>query len=443
MPSGFTLRPKVDSERSDNWEPYALKSDPTKDWWEHIFGLDDGFYIYGELNKRSIGTRADVSEDDIPSISSEDGELTNITCYARGMATPPGIRPYQLHATVHGYGNYLELVGDEGYVTHSYACVEYLDLEDDLWTLELGGFVSGSGLWGERYFDYVYAIINYVPYPPTCYQQSIVVSDDIKTLTVSETRYRYYTWLKARGYEVQIKETEEVIYTDEVEDDRSFRKMQWFEGARYTEREIDIGDYVRCGITYRVRSWGETDDGIGYGAWVEFTLVCPRNYPLSPILFPARPRKEIESLKRDCINFEESMSDICLVFNNNNRVIKLYLQEIYGDAIHVESSNLRDILPSQQLIILHGKDLDLKAIINNFIKNISDMFILINDSNTIIKQWLDDYEPDEAGHEFTDVKMKPIVISEDLSKAMDDLFEGIEDNVTILNANLEVLKERF
>lgn len=165
------------------------------------------------------------------------------------------------------------------------------------------------------------------------------------------------------------------------------------------------------------------------------------DYPLAPIMFPVKNRTT--TLKHDCINFEESMSSICLVFNNNVKVTRLYLQEVYGDATHPESSNLREILPSQQLVKLHGKDLDYNAIIHNFIKNISDMFILINENNSIVKQWLDDYEPNEEAHEFTDVVIKPIVVGNDLNKAMDDLFEGVMDNVTILNANLEVLKERF
>lgn len=168
------------------------------------------------------------------------------------------------------------------------------------------------------------------------------------------------------------------------------------------------------------------------------------DYPLAPVMFPAKVQKSI--LREKCRNFEESMSDVCLVVNHNTTVTRRYLQETYGDTTHPESSNLRFILPSQQLIKLSNKDLieeDFKAIINNFITNISNMFILINENNTLIKTWLDDYEPDEAGHEFTNVKMRPITIGEDLSKTMDNLFEGIIDNVTILNMNLEVLKERF
>jgi hypothetical protein len=172
-----------------------------------------------------------------------------------------------------------------------------------------------------------------------------------------------------------------------------------------------------------------------------FVIEKAYDYPLSPIMFPAKNRST--TLKQDCINFEESMSDICLVFNNNVKVTRLYLQEVYGDTTYPENSNLREVLPSQQLVKLHGEDLDFKAIINNFISNVSDMFILINENNALIKQWLDDYEPDELGHDFTDVKMRPIIIGEDLSKTMNALFEGIIDNVTILNMNLDLLKERF
>ena len=173
--------------------------------------------------------------------------------------------------------------------------------------------------------------------------------------------------------------------------------------------------------------------------WVELAVVY--DYPLAPVMFPAHARGS--TLKQKCRLFEESMSDVCLVLNHNVNVTRRYLQETYGDTTHPESSNLRYVLPSQQLVKLLKEDADYKEIINNFMTNAQSMFTLINDNNTLIKGWLDDYEPDEEGHEFTDVKMRPMVIGKDLSKTMDTLFEGIIDNVTILNANLEVLKERF
>jgi len=213
-----------------------------------------------------------------------------------------------------------------------------------------------------------------------------------------------------------------------------------YEGTWGDHINLLVGKY-ESNVSYKV--WTLTiPNSSGYIAGsIGVNVDVVEDYPLAPVMFPAKERGT--SLREDCKNFEESMSDVCLVFNNNVKVIRLYLQEVYGDTTYPESSNLREILPSQQLVKLHGKDLDYNAIINNFIKNISDMFVLINDNNTLIKHWLDDYEPDEAGHEFTDVKMRPIVVGKDLDKAMDDLFEGIEDNVTILNANLEVLKERF
>lgn len=178
--------------------------------------------------------------------------------------------------------------------------------------------------------------------------------------------------------------------------------------------------------------------------YIELEAVAVYDYPLSPVLFPAQHKGT--PLRKKCIHFEESMSDICLNMNNNTKVIREYLQLTYGDTTYPESSNLRDVLPSQQLVKLMNKDLteeDFKAIINNFMTNISSMFTLINENNRLVKTWLDDYEPDEEGHDFTDVKMKPIILDKDLSKTINSLFEGITDNVTILNMNLEVLKERF
>ena len=173
-------------------------------------------------------------------------------------------------------------------------------------------------------------------------------------------------------------------------------------------------------------------------AWIELQVY---DYPVVPVLFPAHIKGS--TLKQKCRHFEESMTDICLAVNHNTTITRRYLQETYGDTIHPESSNFRYILPSQQLVKLLKKDANYKEIINNFITNISSMFTFINDNNTLVKAWLDDYMPDEIGHEFTDVKMRPIIVGEDLSKTMNELFKGIEDNVTILNANLGVLIERF
>ena len=214
------------------------------------------------------------------------------------------------------------------------------------------------------------------------------------------------------------------------------------------------GTYIYCGGTTTNAIWkidvsdmskvAELAYGTGINALVVSLAPALYDYPLAPIMFPAKVRKS--SLREKCVNFETSMSDVCLVFNHNVRVTREYLQLTYGDTTYPESSNLRYVLPSQQLVRLSNKDLteeDFKAIINNFITNISGMFTLINENNTLIKTWLDDYKPDEAGHEFTNVKMKPTTVGKDLSKTMDELFEGIIDNVTILNMNLEVLKERF
>lgn len=214
------------------------------------------------------------------------------------------------------------------------------------------------------------------------------------------------------------------------------------------------GTYIYCGGTTTNAIWkidvsdmskvAELAYGTGINALVVSLAPALYDYPLAPVMFPAKVRKS--SLREKCVNFETSMSDVCLVFNHNVRVTREYLQLTYGDTTYPESSNLRYVLPSQQLVKLSNKDLteeDFKAIISNFITNISSMFTLINENNTLIKTWLDDYMPNEEGHEFTNVKMRPIVVGEDLSKTMDDLFKGIIDNVTILNMNLEVLKERF
>ena len=447
MPSPFTLRPHTDTIRSDDWWA-TLKSDPTKDYWEHVLEMvedeEPDLYLY-MLNdaKTVIGTSVNPVDADIPSISSADGKLTNITSYVRGKATPIGVRTFELTAAVGAYGSHLHFDGDGEWYNHSYECIQYLDLEDDLWDVYMAVTVAGTDMYSYKWIDYIYLVVNYVPAPPTCFQQSITFSDDIKTMIVSETRFRYYTWLLEYGYEIRVKDSEDILFTDVTEGDRDFRAMAWFGGERYPDREIDISAYVRCGVTYEARSFGTTEDGKGVGDWVEFSVECPKDYPVVPVLFPAQLNKNIDGLKQKCRNFEESMSAICLAVNHNTTITRRYLQEIYGDTTYPESSNLRYILPSQQLIKILKKDADYKEIINNFITNISSMFTFINDNNTLVKAWLDDYMPDEIGHEFTDVKMKSVVIGDDLSKAMEDLFNGMEDNVTILNANLGVLIERF
>ena len=229
------------------------------------------------------------------------------------------------------------------------------------------------------------------------------------------------------------------------------------EGAAYNSSINALandGTYIYCGGGNIDTVWklDPSDmskvDELVYGETINALLVAlappAYDYPLAPVVFPAK--LSMPTLREKCRNFEESMSDVCLVVNHNTVVTRRYLQETYGDTTYPESSNLRFVLPSQQLVKLLNKDLttkDYNAIINNFVTNISSMFTLINENNTLVKTWLDDYMPDEEGHEFTDVKMRPIVIGEDLSKTMDALFEGIIDNVTILNMNLEVLKERF
>jgi len=191
--------------------------------------------------------------------------------------------------------------------------------------------------------------------------------------------------------------------------------------------------------TIYVKAYGYNSAGYGYGAEVSFTTL--EDFPLYPIIFPCESKGK--DLKKNCINFETSMSDICITLNHNSNVVREYLQAAYGGTDYDESSNLQEVMPSMQLVKLSNKPEDLTAIINNFISNISDMFTTINQNNTIIKQWLDDYEPDEEAHEFTDVTLRPIVVGKDLNKAIDDLFEGVEDNVLILNNNIEVMKERF
>lgn len=254
----FTLRPKVDIGASDDWLPYALKSDPTKDWWEHIFAADDDIYLYSANNNNTIGTKCAISEDDISSISSADGKVTYITCYARGKVVGSGT--FRLNALVGAYGAYTEIEEADGYVTAEYECTQYDDLAD-LWDLEMGGHIGYASPTGVKTLDYVYCIVTYTPAAPSIWGQAITALDEGELATLT-ARVEYCTWIKEWGFEVRLKSTGALV-----------KKVTW-SGVKLPNVtwNTELGtDDLEYGTTYEGRGYAVTDDGTGVGAWVEFT----------------------------------------------------------------------------------------------------------------------------------------------------------------------------
>lgn len=156
-------------------------------------------------------------------------------------------------------------------------------------------------------------------------------------------------------------------------------------------------------------------------------------------------------LEQKCINFERSMNEVCMTINHNTYVTNLYLQDTYASDTYVECDDFRDIKPSEQLGKLELEKLENKdyiEIINNFIKNIKESFLLYNQNMEILRTWLHDYDPSTEGHEYTDLvfdidEMKGEKTKEELEEIIDKLFEKVKREIIPINNNIEMLIERF
>ena len=156
-------------------------------------------------------------------------------------------------------------------------------------------------------------------------------------------------------------------------------------------------------------------------------------------------------LKDKCINMERSMNEACMIINHNMYCTNLYLQEAYASDDYVESDDFKDIKPSEQLGKLTLDKLENKdyiEIINNFIRNIKESFLIYNQNMEILRTWLHDYDPSTEGHEYADLVFDMDEITgekteEELEKIVDNLIDKVKREVIPINNNIEMLIERF
>ena len=264
----FTLRPKIDTEHSDTWGPNAVRSNPAKDWWEHIFDLDDDLYIWTpSINKLyTAGTYALIDENDLPSVSSSNGTMTSLTVYARGKVTDTGGSGiFEIYSALWPYASSpLEITEADGWIIHSYVFnIGAHNQLNELHDLEIGGGVrSKQANWNaKKYLDYVYCEIIYTPAAPSITWQWIRSLDE-GNLAAFDADHMYSTYLKEWGFEIRLKSTQEIVKTITS----TGRKLQ----GKGWDAELGYPD-LEYATTYEARGYGETDDGKGVGAWVEFT----------------------------------------------------------------------------------------------------------------------------------------------------------------------------
>ena len=264
----FTLRPKIDTDHSDAYAPNAVRSDPTKDWWEHIFGLDDDLYIWTPvINKLySAATCALINENDLPSVSSADGKMTSLTVFARGKVTDTGGSGiFEIYSVLWPYmSSRLEFNEADGWINHSgiFNIGAHNSL-NELHDIEIGGGVQSKlTLYdAKKYLDYVYCEVDYTPAPPSITWQWIYKLDE-GNLAALWADHMYSTFLKEWGFEIRLKSTQEIVKIITW----TGRKLQ----GKSWNTELIWPDLL-YGTTYEGRGYGITDDGKGVGAWVEFT----------------------------------------------------------------------------------------------------------------------------------------------------------------------------
>jgi len=144
-------------------------------------------------------------------------------------------------------------------------------------------------------------------------------------------------------------------------------------------------------------------------------------------------------LKDKCINFERSMNEVCLVVNHNTDVTGNYAY-----LTHDAEINCDHIKPSEQMTKLafdELEDKDYKKIINNFIENVKENVILINQNIESFRNCLHDNDVSSSGHEYEDVIFDMENIEgekniEELEKYMDILMDKVKEITSTLNVNI-------
>lgn len=153
-------------------------------------------------------------------------------------------------------------------------------------------------------------------------------------------------------------------------------------------------------------------------------------------------------LKDKCINFEQSVNELCLTLNHNADVTENYLYLTYSGTDYDGFQHIKSSEQLGRLILKELKDEDHRDVINNFIKNTKENFDIINHNTELIRIWLHDYDASTEGHEYVDVvfNMEEITgdkTSKELEKIIDTLIDKIKQEIIPINNNIEMLIERF
>ena len=156
-------------------------------------------------------------------------------------------------------------------------------------------------------------------------------------------------------------------------------------------------------------------------------------------------------IKEKCINFEESMNELCMTVNHNTDVALSFLQLTYTASDNTSSEDFMHIKPSKQLGKLFSeelKDKDYQEIINNFIINYKESILAYNQNMEIFRTWIHDNDPTSEGHEYSDIIFDMVEITEEktsdeLETIIDVLTEKVKENTITMNVNIEMLIERI
>lgn len=196
--------------------------------------------------------------------------------------------------------------------------------------------------------------------------------------------------------------------------------------------------------TLYVQAWADDSDGNRYtGNILSFDIPSEPEYTKLPdIIFPELPeipameidlpninynvgldlyldrtytRKDLEELRRKCINYEKNYTDFCLVLNHNILLVKNFLQSAYNNGVlGGENEMFAKIYPSQQLTPLYLESLepnDFKGIINRFINNNTSNSMGLNHNFDLFKEWLNDYNYTSDGYKASYITPREEIIT--------------------------------
>ncbi len=196
--------------------------------------------------------------------------------------------------------------------------------------------------------------------------------------------------------------------------------------------------------TLYVQAWCDDDGSNRYtGSILSFDIPSEPEYTRLPdIIFPELPdipaieidlpninynigldlyldrtytRKDLEELRRKCINYEKNYIDFCLILNHNTLLVKNFLQSAYNNGVlGGENEMFTKIYPSQQLTPLYLEPLepnDFKGIINRFINNNTSNSMGLNHNFDLFTEWLNDYNYTSDGYKASYITPREEIIT--------------------------------